>query len=386
MSPPSFQEAKNKRQKARAAGLDPNHWYAVEQAHSLGMGSVIAVRFWGTQVAVYRDDRGVVHAIEDRCAHRQVPLSKGVVRGERLVCCYHGWEYDPDGKLAHVPHDLFGHKLPACKLRSFPVRVRYGLLWVFFGDEERAAATPMPEIPELEGPRPWACVPVDLTWRAHHSMIIDNVSDFTHAFLHRRYQPFSNDSKLTKLEPSEDKVSLAYDTRVGEGKISGLFVDRKRVDTSSMELAYEYPYQWSNTDDQIKHWLFVLPIDERTTRTFFLFYFKEFKVPFLPLHIPHRMMKPFLMVSNKLLIEPLLRQDLYAVEAEQAGWENHYEEPIAELSPAVQAFQALTIKKWEEHLSRNGKKKATGVEPGLIDAASLAKRGLEAPLEPGLAT
>jgi phenylpropionate dioxygenase-like ring-hydroxylating dioxygenase large terminal subunit len=375
MSPPNFHQAKNKRQKARAAGLDPNHWYAVEQDHVLAKGQVIPVKFWGIEVAVYRDDRGVVHAVEDRCAHRQLPLSKGVVMGDRLVCCYHGWEYGADGMLASIPHDLFGHKLPACKLRTYPVRVRYGLIWIFFGDEDRAKTTSMPEIPELEGPRRWACVPVDITWRAHHSMIIDNVSDFTHAFLHQKYQPFSNDSKLTKLESSEDRVSLSYDTKVGYGKISGLFVDRKQVDTSSMDLAYEYPYQWSNTDDQIKHWLFVLPIDERTSRTFFLFYFKEFKVPFLPVRIPRQVMKPFLKISNKMLIEPLLRQDLHAVEAEQAGWEKHYEEPIAELSPAVHAFQALTIKKWEAYLAREGNK-------SFVDPASLAKRRPEAALAP----
>jgi len=330
------------------------------------------VKFWGTSVAVYRDDRGVVHAIENRCAHRQLKLSAGMVVGDKLVCGYHGWEYDGDGKLAKIPHDLFGHKMPACKLRSYAVRVRYGLIWVFFGAAERASSTSMPEIPELEGPDAWACVPVDFTWQAHHSMIIDNVSDFTHAFLHRKYQPFSNDSKLTRLESENDRVSLSYDTKVGYGKISGLFVDRKRVDTNSMDLCYEYPYQWSNTDDQIKHWLFVLPIDSRTTRTFFLFYFKEFKVPGLPLHIPRRVMTPVLKVSNKLLIRPLLSQDLFAVEAEQEGWEKHYDEPIAELSPAVHAFQALTIKKWEEYLAREGKKK-----DAVIDPASLGRRKSE---------
>lgn len=372
MNPPTFEEAKNKRQKVRAAGLDPNHWYAVEHERALARGQVIEVKFWGTSVAVYRDDRGLVHAIENRCAHRQLKLSTGLVVGDRLVCCYHGWEYDGDGKLARIPHDLFGHKLPACKLQSYPVRVRYGLIWVFFGAAERAHSTPMPEIPELEGPNAWACVPVDFTWRAHHSMIIDNVSDFTHAFLHRKYQPFSNDSKLTRLTTEDDRVSLSYDTKVGYGKISGLFVDRKRVDTSAMDLCYEYPYQWSNTDDQIKHWLFVLPIDERTSRTFFLFYFKEFKVPGLPFHIPRRIMTPFLKVSNQLLIRPLLNQDLVAVEAEQEGWEKHYDEPIAELSPAVHAFQALTIKKWEEYLARDGKKK-----DALIDPVSLGRRKSE---------
>ena len=43
-----------------------------------------------------------------------------------------------------------------------------------------------------------------------------------------------------------------------------------------MELCYEYPYQWSNTDGKIKHWCFVLPIDGTTTRAFFLFYFDSF--------------------------------------------------------------------------------------------------------------
>lgn len=369
MSPPTFEEARNKRQKVRAAGLDPNYWYAVEHDHALAKGQVIEVKFWGTSVAVYRDDKGIVHAIEDRCAHRQLPLSGGVVAGDRLVCNYHGWEYTGDGALARIPHDMFGHKLPACRLKSYAVRVRYGLVWVFFGPEERAWSTPMPEIPELEGPGAWACVPVDFTWRAHHSMIIDNVSDFTHAYLHRKYQPFSNDSRLTRLETIGDEVHLSYDTKVGMGRISGLFVDRKRVDTSSMDLCYDYPYQWSNTDDQIKHWLFVLPVDERTTRAFFLFYFKEFKVPFTPLHIPQRVMKPFLEVSNKLLIEPLLRQDGVAVEAEQRGWEKHYDEPIAELSPAVHAFQALTIRKWEEYLQREGHKKDK-----LVGAGALARR------------
>jgi hypothetical protein len=372
MSPPTFELAKNKRQKVRAAGLDPNHWYAVEHSRALEKGQVIEAKFWGASVAVYRDAQGAVHAIENRCAHRQLKLSAGTVVGDKLVCGYHGWEYDGDGKLAKIPHDLFGHKMPACKLRNYAARERYGLVWVFFGASDRASSTPMPEIPELEGPDAWACVPVDFTWRAHHSMIIDNVSDFTHAFLHRKYQPFSNDSKLTRLESEDDRVSLSYDTKVGYGKISGLFVDRKRVDTNSMDLCYEYPYQWSNTDNQIKHWLFVLPIDERTTKTFFLFYFKEFKFPGLPLHIPRRVMTPVLRVSNKLLIRPLLRQDLFAVEAEQEGWEKHYDEPIAELSPAVHAFQALTIKKWEEYLAREGKKK-----DAVIDPASLGRRKLE---------
>lgn len=354
--PPTFEEAKQKRQKARAAGLDPNYWYAVELESALPKGKVQRVTFWGTHVALYRDDFGALRAVEDRCAHRHVPLSIGDVRGDRIVCQYHGWEFDRDGKLAAIPHDMFGMKMPQCRLRAYPVKVRYGLIWIFFGDAERANEVAIPTIPDLEGEDSWACVPVDFTVKAHHSMIIDNVSDFTHEHLHRKYKPFS-EAKLLKLESTEDAVFLTYDTKVGQGKITKHFIDRVQADTTRMDLAYQYPYQWSNTGGHIKHWLFVLPIDERTTRTFYLFHFKSFKVPMMPLRIPRRLMEPIIKAANQLHIRPLLVQDAIACEAEQAGWERHWDQPVAEVNPAVHAFQTLTIKKWEKHLAREAAKK-----------------------------
>jgi 4beta-methylsterol monooxygenase len=355
-APPNFEQARNKRQKVRAAGLDPNYWYAVEHAHALGRGEVMEAVFWRMSVAVYRDHLGQVHAIEDRCAHRQLKLSLGQVDKDRLVCPYHGWIYDGSGALKDVQHELFGRGLPKCKLKSFATRERYGLIWVFFGDEERAWDTPMPDIPELEGEDSWACVPISFTCKAHHSMIIDNVSDFTHAYLHRKYKPFW-DAKLTSLEPKGDKVFVSYDTPIGGGGLAAHFVDRARINTSAIELCYDYPYQRSNTDNQIKHWLSVLPIDERTTRMFFLFYFKSFKVPFTPLRIPRRLMNPLVKAANRLQIRPLLEEDAMACEAEQIGYETHWDEPIAELNPAVHAFQALTIRKWEEYLASESNKR-----------------------------
>ncbi len=368
-APPTFEQATNRRQKARAAGLDPNYWYAVEYVSAMKPGQVQEVKFWGSSVALFRDDNGRFHAVEDRCAHRQLPLHIGVVKGDRLVCQYHGWEYNGAGELVSVAHSTFGKGLPKCKLRNYPTRVRYGLVWIFFGDPARADSTSMPEAPELEGEDRWECVPVDFTWRAHHSMIIDNVSDFTHAFLHRKYKPFEN-AELKRLETKGDVVELAYDTKVGGGAISGRFVDRARVDTNAMELAYEYPYQRSSTDGKIKHWCFLLPIDECTTRVFFLFYFDSFVVPFTHMQIPRRLMRPFLKISNELLIKPLLRQDEIAVQAEQRGYEAHWDAPTLDLNPAVHAFQALTVRKWEEHLASQ----KSAVQDRLVNLRARAKQ------------
>lgn len=347
VAPPTFDEAQNQRQKARAAGLHPDYWYAVEFDRAVGRRKVVEVRFWGQSIALYRDAEGTLHALENRCAHRQLKLTLGLVEGCNLTCEYHGWSYDGDGKVVHIPHELFGKPMLKVGIRSYPVKVKHGLIWIFMGDPDLAEDRSIPEIPELEGRKPWACVPIDFTWKAHHSMIFENIIDFTHAFLHRSYRPFVG-AKLTQCETVDDRVLLGYETQVGKGPISGLFVDRTRVDTNSMKLGVDYPYQWSDTGGKIKHWCFILPQDERTSRCFFLFYFDAFKIPLTPFRLPRWLMKPFLRFARWLLIRPLLQQDGFAVEAEQEGYERHFDAPMFEVNPVVGHFQRLVIRKWEE--------------------------------------
>jgi phenylpropionate dioxygenase-like ring-hydroxylating dioxygenase large terminal subunit len=347
--PPSFSAARNLRQKARAAGLHPDYWYPVEYDRQVPPGRVVEVKFWGKSIALFRGHDGKLRAVENRCAHRHVKLSIGHVTGCTLTCIYHGWSYDENGRLVDVPHELFGRQFSKVQIRSYPVCARYGLIWLFPGDPAAAATSRIPDIPELEGRDRWACVPVDFTWRAHHSMIVDNVSDFTHAYLHRRYRPFV-DAKLTRCETIDDRVELSYDTVVGDGRFSKYFVDRSRVRTDRMDLGFAYPYQWSNTGDRIKHWCFLLPIDGRTTRAFFLFYFDALKVPFTPFRIPRAVMAPFLRVANRLLIKPLLSEDGIAVEAEQEAYEISSGATALEFNPAVTMFQKLIVRRWEEYL------------------------------------
>ncbi|MEM7676448.1 MAG: aromatic ring-hydroxylating dioxygenase subunit alpha, partial [Myxococcota bacterium] len=57
-------------------------------------------------------------------------------------------------------------------------------------------------------------------------------------------------------------------------------------------------------------------------------------------------------------------EDGVAVEAEQQGYDEHYEAPIAELSPAVHAFQALTIRKWQDYLDSVAAKRS---ERGFVE-------------------
>lgn len=350
-SPPPFETARNSRQRARAAGLDPDRWYVVEEERAIKPGQVKEVVFWNTSIALFRGQDGSWSAVQNRCPHRHLKLTHGVVDGCRLRCAYHGWAFDRDGKLVDYSHDSFGKPLIKSQLRTYPVTIRYGLVWLFPGDPARAAAEVIPVIPELLGDRPWAHFVADFTWRTHHSMVIDNICDFAHAFLHRKYRPFI-DAKLTHHESDADRVYLTYDAYMAGGRISGLFVDRKRINTRSIELCYQYPYQWTNTGNSIKNWSFLLPIDARTTRVFFLFYFDAIKIPGIPLKTPRWLTQTVLNIAKPLVFKPILEEDGIALEAEQLGYEQHWDAPPIELNPVVPMFQQLTARKWEEYLAR----------------------------------
>jgi len=89
--PPSFAEAKNSRQKARASGMDPDRWYVVEYDSAVKKEQVKEVTFWNTSIALYRGDDGKLAALQNRCAHRQLkrapltlPWIEGLLRDESL--------------------------------------------------------------------------------------------------------------------------------------------------------------------------------------------------------------------------------------------------------------------------------------------------------------
>ena len=88
----------------RRVGINPDFWYPVAVSASVAKGKAFAACFAGQRIVLYRGASGAVHALEDRCAHRQVPLSMGVVEGEALRCCYHAWAYRGDGRLSQIPY------------------------------------------------------------------------------------------------------------------------------------------------------------------------------------------------------------------------------------------------------------------------------------------
>jgi len=56
-------------------------------------GSGKMIEAGGRTIALFHSD-GQFYAIDNACKHRGGPLGEGEVYGTRVVCPWHGWEYD----------------------------------------------------------------------------------------------------------------------------------------------------------------------------------------------------------------------------------------------------------------------------------------------------
>ena len=84
----------------------------------------------GEPIVLWLDGEGVPAAMADRCCHRTAQLSKGFYEAGNLVCGYHGWSYNRDGKCVRIPQQPDTAIPAGAKVASYRCEARYGYLWV----------------------------------------------------------------------------------------------------------------------------------------------------------------------------------------------------------------------------------------------------------------
>ncbi|MCC6521386.1 MAG: aromatic ring-hydroxylating dioxygenase subunit alpha [Polyangiaceae bacterium] len=341
-------------ERARRAGMSFNHWYPAAFSHELRRGKTLAVTFWGEPIALYRADDGSPHALEDRCPHRGIKLSHGSVEGCRLVCLYHGWSFDPAGKLVEMKHDTFGKKLPTVTVRRYPARERYGIVWIFPGAAELAALTPLPEIPFAEGPDAWASLSFAYTWQAHHSMVIDNLCNLTHLWVHGRWVPYG-ETVLAAHTAEQDRLTLRWDHELRRDLLhpftAPFFRSEPGGNRSETFMIYDYPYQSALSNRRVRSTNFMLPIDASRTKVFSLQLWQPLAIPFAGGRRWPRQLAALAMPFIRPITMEIFRQDGFTVEEEQVAWTAQPARPFPELNPMVKHFNQLGVRKWEQYVA-----------------------------------
>ena len=353
----------------RRVGSHPDYWYPICWADELKQGKMLARRFAGEPIVVYRGKSGQVFAMEDRCAHRQVPLHLGVVKGDGIKCGYHGWKYDKGGACIDVPYLGMAHDRVPNGVKTYPCREIEGLVFVFPGDASLAEQRLPSGLASAMNNKVYKTRRLNREVSCHYSFMHENLFDMNHQFLHRK-QMGTIKAKCLGRDNGPDWAEVRYtfsrtegSGTVGETAILGVVRGKDGGDfTDLMVIRTEYPYQnlkvfVGGGEPVLDVWLGYLPLDkeQRTNRTFGYLSVKRPGIPGL-IDIAWPFITKF--------TEAIFQEDRDIVEFEQAAhdaqgsdWNNEIfppirdlravlarcgvpmDAPVADLGPSVQAAE-----------------------------------------------
>lgn len=332
----------------RKVGAHPDFWYPLYRSRKLKAAKAVGVRFAGEPIVLARTASGKLLALEDRCAHRQVPLHAGVVCGERLQCGYHGWLYGDDGRCVNIPYLDKGQALPN-GVRSYPCREAYGLVFVFPGERAQASQAAFPAIDTYADPK-YKTRFLDQEVACHYSFLHENLMDMNHQFLHRRIMSRIRTTFLD-LREGDDWVEVDYTfSRVGKQPIGERFILHDQPGASDdrpkdlMTVRTQYPHQilkfWSagSTHPALDLWITYVPVDreQRVNHTFGLINIRKPGIPGLI-----QLMWPFI----HWFTQGIFDEDRWIVELEQAAFDAQGGDWNNEIFPVILKVRDLLRRK-----------------------------------------
>ncbi|MGB9369701.1 MAG: aromatic ring-hydroxylating dioxygenase subunit alpha [Xanthobacteraceae bacterium] len=161
------------------------YWYIAGQSGELAAGKPIARRLLGTDLVLWRDRNGGVNALQEYCAHRGAPLSRGRVQGDNIQCPFHGWTFDRSGRCVAIPSLPDDCPIPRrATVRAYPAREAGGYVWVYLG-EKTDTLPPLPLPPEFDEPG-WAIARRYHDVETDYTRLVEQNVDLVHfGFVHR---------------------------------------------------------------------------------------------------------------------------------------------------------------------------------------------------------
>ena len=113
----------------------PNQWYVVLDSKQV-KNKPVGVTRMGEKLVFWRNGQGKLSCLRDQCVHRGVELSKGrIVSSGHLQCPFHGFEYEPSGRVCRIPANGQDAPVPErFQIHSYPTYEARGFIWIWWGE------------------------------------------------------------------------------------------------------------------------------------------------------------------------------------------------------------------------------------------------------------
>jgi phenylpropionate dioxygenase-like ring-hydroxylating dioxygenase large terminal subunit len=159
-----------------------DQWYAVLESDEVKPGRPNAFKRLNKELVFWRDDAGIIVAMEDRCPHRQAKLSPGKIINGNIQCPFHGFQYDATGECRLIPaNGVNGPRPQIFRPKVYPTREAHGFIWLWNGEARKE----YPPVPFFEGLENFSYGTLRKLWNAHYTRAIENQLDVAHLpFVH----------------------------------------------------------------------------------------------------------------------------------------------------------------------------------------------------------
>lgn len=253
----------------------PNQWYAILPSKAVKKNRIIAVKRMNRDLALFRNAKGEPACVEDQCTHRGAALSKGKMSGDCIRCPFHGLEFNKDGRCTFIPANgkASTADISRYNVRHYPVRESNGILYIWFGDAEKATE----QIPFFYDfiDESYSYSEIEDHWNSHYSRCIENQLDVVHVpIVH--YNTIGRGNQTLVNGPKTEFVNgilrTSANNEVDHGQTPKPAAECVIKDTN---LNFLFPNLWMNhITSKIKVIIYFAPVDEENTILYIRFYCK----------------------------------------------------------------------------------------------------------------
>ena len=196
-----------------------NCWYVGAWGNEVKDDIILSRQLLSRRVIFFRDSKGKVSALEDRCSHRFAPLSVGRHTGDGVRCMYHGLVFNGEGICVEEPG--VNGVSSGTDIKSYPTVEKDGFIWIWMGNPSLADIGLVPDCKYQNQPEVWDWEPRYRYFKADYRLILDNLLDFSHlTFVHEN--TLGGSDTIAKIKPKTE----ANDKGV---RITRWYLDEEKV-------------------------------------------------------------------------------------------------------------------------------------------------------------
>ena len=237
----------------------PEGWYFIASRQALLKAGLLQKTWMGEEIIIWCDDNGQVCVAQAHCPHLGAhlgPDSGGRVCGGRLVCPFHGYEYDAAGQCVATP---YADPPRTARLRVFETHEINGLIFAWWGINGREPQWRLPpDTVERDG---WSSPTITtLRFPGHPQETTENSVDLAHL---RYVHGYDSVSRVWPISVDGPRLESRFDfKRLRKiAKIATFNIDLS-ADTTIYGLGYSFvAIREHSIGMDMRLWVLATPVD-----------------------------------------------------------------------------------------------------------------------------